>query len=181
MIWLVNDPPSSGSSHLRQLMLLIYHINAKMSMLTTHLIHKRNSFTVYLGLPLAKIVVFCYNHLEIVAIRSHRLTVRTPGFHPGNPGSIPGEITNKNAYPLWMGLFISVFLGESKPDCPIRVRTAENGSSQGRKPDDERHRLRRGREKFGTNFIVTNSRWEIFSGLIDSDCHGIIVQYENNL
>jgi hypothetical protein len=26
-------------------------------------------------------------------MRSHRLTVRTPGFHPGNPGSIPGEIT----------------------------------------------------------------------------------------
>ena len=35
------------------------------------------------------------------------------------------------------------------------VRTAQNGSSQGRKPDDECHRLRRGREKFGTNFIVT--------------------------
>ncbi len=27
------------------------------------------------------------------SIWSHRLTVRTPGFHPGNPGSIPGEIT----------------------------------------------------------------------------------------
>ena len=23
----------------------------------------------------------------------HRLTVRTPGSHPGNPGSIPGEVT----------------------------------------------------------------------------------------
>jgi len=31
------------------------------------------------------------------------------------------------------------------------------GGSQGRKPDDERHRLRRGREKLGTNFIVTES------------------------
>jgi len=36
----------------------------------------------------------------------------------------------------------------------MRVRTA-GGSSQGRKPDDERHRLRRGREKFRMNFIVT--------------------------
>ena len=27
---------------------------------------------------------------------SHRLTVRTSGFHPGNPGSIPGGITNLN-------------------------------------------------------------------------------------
>jgi len=31
------------------------------------------------------------------------------------------------------------------------------GSSQGRKSDDERHRLRRGREKFRMNFIVTKS------------------------
>lgn len=30
---------------------------------------------------------------RVKTIRSHRLTVRTPGFHPGNPGSIPGEIT----------------------------------------------------------------------------------------
>ena len=30
-------------------------------------------------------------------MRSHRLTVRTPGFHPGNPGSIPGEITIENS------------------------------------------------------------------------------------
>jgi N6-L-threonylcarbamoyladenine synthase len=32
------------------------------------------------------------------AMRSHRLTVRTPGFHPGNPGSIPGGITNKEDF-----------------------------------------------------------------------------------
>ena len=31
--------------------------------------------------------------LPFLKMRSHRLTVRTPGFHPGNPGSIPGEIT----------------------------------------------------------------------------------------
>ena len=30
-----------------------------------------------------------------IHIWSHRLTVRTPGFHPGNPGSIPGEITKE--------------------------------------------------------------------------------------
>lgn len=26
-------------------------------------------------------------------MRPYRLTVRTPGFHPGNPGSIPGKVT----------------------------------------------------------------------------------------
>lgn len=31
-----------------------------------------------------------------VTIWSHRLMVRTPGFHPGNPGSIPGEITKED-------------------------------------------------------------------------------------
>ena len=29
---------------------------------------------------------------------SHRLTVRTPGSHPGNPGSIPGEITKEEFF-----------------------------------------------------------------------------------
>lgn len=28
-------------------------------------------------------------------LRPHRLTVRTPGFHPGNRGSIPREVTMK--------------------------------------------------------------------------------------
>ena len=32
-------------------------------------------------------------------IWSYRLTVRTPGFHPGNPGSIPGRITKVNTSP----------------------------------------------------------------------------------
>ena len=40
---------------------------------------------------------FSYNGTQhcYVPARPHRLTVRTPGFHPGNPGSIPGEVTNK--------------------------------------------------------------------------------------
>ena len=37
------------------------------------------------------------------------------------------------------------------------VRIA-SGNSQGRKPDDERHRLRRGREKLRMNFIVTREK-----------------------
>ena len=39
---------------------------------------------------------FSYNGTQhsYVLARPHRLTVRTPGFHPGNPGSIPGEVTN---------------------------------------------------------------------------------------
>ncbi len=34
-------------------------------------------------------------HICFISLKiwSHRLTVRTPGSHPGNPGSIPGEIT----------------------------------------------------------------------------------------
>ena len=41
--------------------------------------------------------------------RSHRLTVRTPGFHPGNPGSIPGEIT-KNSYLKYSTNSSSIFV-----------------------------------------------------------------------
>ena len=29
----------------------------------------------------------------LLTIWPHRLTVRTPGSHPGNPGSIPGGVT----------------------------------------------------------------------------------------
>ena len=38
---------------------------------------------------------FSYNGTQhsYVPARPHRLTVRTPGLHPGNPGSIPGEVT----------------------------------------------------------------------------------------
>jgi hypothetical protein len=38
-------------------------------------------------------------------IRFHRLTVRTPGFHPGNPGSIPGGITKKKSH-SYVGFFL---------------------------------------------------------------------------
>lgn len=38
-------------------------------------------------------VMVCYLGL-VYLMRPHRLTVRTPGSHPGNPGSIPGEVTN---------------------------------------------------------------------------------------
>ena len=34
----------------------------------------------------------------------HRLTVRTSGSHPENPGSIPGEVTMKTAQ-LLLGFF----------------------------------------------------------------------------
>ena len=40
-------------------------------------------------------------------IWSYRLTVRTPGFHPGNPGSIPGTIT-KVKHPSNDGCFTLV-------------------------------------------------------------------------
>ncbi len=38
----------------------------------------------------------------------HRLTVRTPGFHPGNRGSIPREVTKKSA-PVYWGVFLGGF------------------------------------------------------------------------
>ena len=38
-----------------------------------------------------KMRFFCYNTQSW----PYRLTVRTPGFHPGNPGSIPGKVTIK--------------------------------------------------------------------------------------
>ena len=37
--------------------------------------------------------LICYYNQRRQDIWSHRLTVRTSGSHPGNPGSIPGEIT----------------------------------------------------------------------------------------
>ena len=40
-------------------------------------------------------------------------------------------------------------------DTPASGENCHVGSSQGRKPDDECHRLRQGREKSGTDFIVT--------------------------
>ena len=55
---------------------------------------------------------FSYNGTQhsYVLARPHRLTVRTPGFHPGNPGSIPGEVTNIACYDTLprRGVFICV-------------------------------------------------------------------------
>ncbi len=51
---------------------------------------------------------------------SHRLTVRTPGSHPGNPGSIPGEIT-KVKYPSIDGYFTLVPPAESNSDARCEV------------------------------------------------------------
>jgi hypothetical protein len=38
--------------------------------------------------------------LKYPCSRPHRLTVRTPGFHPGNRGSIPLEVTKESARAL---------------------------------------------------------------------------------
>jgi hypothetical protein len=40
--------------------------------------------------------------LKYSALRSRRLTVRTPGFHPGNRGSIPRGITMLLFYLLFI-------------------------------------------------------------------------------
>ncbi len=55
-----------------------------------------------LGLAQKYITRFCCSSLKFW---SHRLTVRTPGFHPGNPGSIPGEITIEKASGMMPGAF----------------------------------------------------------------------------
>ena len=49
-----------------------------------------------------KPATFSYNGTQhsYVPARPHRLTVRTPGFHPGNPGSIPGEVTTNISYAM---------------------------------------------------------------------------------
>ena len=63
-----------------------------------------------------------HNH---ILTRSRRLTVRTPGFHPGNRGSIPLGITNERTSPhggvfslvllLWSRTGVQVALPESCP------------------------------------------------------------------
>jgi hypothetical protein len=48
-----------------------------------------------------------------MVIRSHRLTVRTPGSHPGNPGSIPGEITIEDSSSSeWSSIAVMYLLSE---------------------------------------------------------------------
>ena len=62
--------------------------------------------------------------------------VRTPGFHPGNPGSIPGEITKEIASICKIGaISLDESLAVLNPDCQLarRVRTA-SGSLQGNIP-----------------------------------------------
>ena len=48
-------------------------------------------FRVMFGLPLAK--VHCFGTMSALHMRPVRLVVRTPGFHPGNRGSIPLRAT----------------------------------------------------------------------------------------
>lgn len=48
--------------------------------------------------------------VRINEARPYRLTVRTPGFHPGNPGSIPGKVTKETTSPFWWGVFFDASL-----------------------------------------------------------------------
>ena len=43
----------------------------------------------------AKVDFFWQNVSRIFKVWPYRLVVRTPGFHPGNRGSIPLRVTNK--------------------------------------------------------------------------------------
>ena len=59
--------------------------------------------------------------------RPHRLTVRTPGFHPGNPGSIPGEITTKSAR-LVTGVFRGVTYAAKRTRIGFAVQNDNPGA-----------------------------------------------------
>ena len=46
-----------------------------------------------------------------LTIWPHRLTVRTPGFHPGNRSSILREVTKVKISPLWWDFYFGVMFG----------------------------------------------------------------------
>src|SRR4051812_38154453 len=48
-----------------------------------------------------------FNYVICYVTRLHRLMVRTPGFHPGNRGSIPlGAARRKNTRIIWCFFFV---------------------------------------------------------------------------
>jgi hypothetical protein len=61
---------------------------------------------------LQKLLKICKYILNNISLRiwSHRLAVRTPGFHPGNRGSIPLGITTKKAQHCVWAFFVVGFL-----------------------------------------------------------------------
>lgn len=50
--------------------------------------------------------------MGICTIRPYRLTVRTQGSHPCNPGSIPGEVTKKKNSSSDGFFFLAEFIGK---------------------------------------------------------------------
>ncbi len=50
-----------------------------------------------------------------LTVWSHRLTVRTSGSHPDNRGSIPREITKKNAGASARAFFLAEFMWRIEP------------------------------------------------------------------
>ena len=63
-------------------------------------------------------------------LRPHRLTVRTPGFHPGNRSSILREVTKKSA-PAKLGYFSWLTLG-LELRLPLPLKAVAIGSSTGK-------------------------------------------------
>ena len=56
--------------------------------------------------------------------RSRRLTVRTPGFHPGNRSSILRGITKVKISPLWWDFYFGVMFGRYLLNCVRRLVVA---------------------------------------------------------
>jgi hypothetical protein len=59
---------------------------------------------------------FKKENVILISTRRHRLVVRTPGFHPGNRGSIPRGATMKN-----ITTFVGVFFNLPRGNERVRV------------------------------------------------------------
>ena len=55
-----------------------------------------------------------------LTIWPHRLTVRTPGFHPGNRSSILREVTKVKISPSWWDFYFGVIFGRYLLNCVRR-------------------------------------------------------------
>ena len=59
-----------------------------------------------------------------LTIWPHRLTVRTPGFHPGNRSSILREVTKVKISPSWWDFYFGVMFGRYLLNCVRRLVVA---------------------------------------------------------
>ena len=92
--------------------------------------------------PLARIIILNKLKIAIPHSRPHRLTVRTPGSHPGNRGSIPRAVTMKKGPSAKMVLF-----SWSRGVEPRLPKAAKRMASGGSLFEDAHRNLFRARRK----------------------------------